>query len=178
MSEQPAFEIPSQHPAFKIPTNQDIKIWRYMDFAKYVAILQRQSLFFPRASLLGDPFEGSSTKPMAELREYIMKNRTIEPILKEYEYLPDAYFSGDIYKNMVDQYLISCWQMNEQESAAMWKLYLQSNEGVCVQSTYRKLRSCLPKCIDIGEIKYIDYEKESFSLIIFLHSAQTQIVRT
>jgi hypothetical protein len=100
---------------------------------------------------------------MVELREYIMKNRTIDPTLKEYEYLTDAYFSGDIYKNMVDQYLVSCWHMNEHESAAMWKLYLQSNEGVCVQSTYRKLRSCLPKCIDIGEIKYIDYEKESFT---------------
>jgi hypothetical protein len=119
MTGQPAFEIPTQHPAFKIPTNQDIKIWRYMDFAKYVAILQRRSLFFPRASLLGDPFEGSSTKPMVELREYIMKNRTIDPTLKEYEYLTDAYFSGDIYKNMVDQYLVSCWHMNEKAHPAV-----------------------------------------------------------
>jgi hypothetical protein len=53
--------------------------------------------------------------------------------------------------------------MNEQESAAMWGLYLRSNEGVCIQSTYRRLRSSLPKCVFIGEVNYLDYDNEGFS---------------
>jgi hypothetical protein len=64
----------AQHPSLKIPSNLDIKIWRYMDLAKYIAILQRRSLFFARASLLGDPFEGSSTKLMVAAREHQLRD--------------------------------------------------------------------------------------------------------
>jgi hypothetical protein len=155
------------HPSFKIPNNQDVKIWRYMDLAKYLAILQRRSLFFPRATLLGDPFEGSSTTPMVAARQYIMKNRTTDPALAAYKDLPDSFFTmGEIFKSMVQNYLISCWHMNEHESAAMWSQYLQSNEGVCIRSTYRRLRSCLPKFVYIGEVNYIDYQTEGFAINI------------
>jgi hypothetical protein len=148
---------------FKI-TNEDVRIWRYMDLAKYLAILQRRSLFFPRATLLGDPFEGSSTRPMVAARQYIMKNRASDPALAAYKNLPDSYFSiGEAFKHLVQSYLISCWHMNEHESAAMWSLYLRSNEGVCIQSTYRRLRVCPPRCVLTCEIKYIDYQTEGFS---------------
>jgi hypothetical protein len=153
------------HPSFKIPANRDVKIWRYMDLAKYLGILQRRSLFFPRATLLGDPFEGSSTKLMVSLRQYVRDNRSSDPALAQFKDLPDSYFLvGEAFKNMVQKYLISCWHMNEHESAAMWSLYLRSNEGVCIQSTYRKLRSGLPKFVHIGEVDYIDYEIEAFSI--------------
>jgi hypothetical protein len=66
------------------------------------------------------------------------------------------------YKVLVNTYLISCWHMNEQESAAMWSLYLRSNEGVCIQSTYRRLRSSLPRCVRIGEVNYLNYDNERF----------------
>ena len=151
--------------SFKTPANKDVQIWRYMDLAKYLAILQRRSLFFPRATLLGDPFEGSSTKPMVAFRQHVMKHRISDPALAAYKNLPDNYDAtmGEAVKNMVSQHLICCWHMNEHESAAMWSLYLRSNEGVCIQSTYRKLRSCLPNCVFIGEVNYIDYQTQSFS---------------
>jgi hypothetical protein len=59
--------------------------------------------------------------------------------------------------------------MNEHESAAMWKLYSSSNEAVCIRSTYRRLRLCLPKCVFFGEVRYINYEKEAFPSSNFLH---------
>ena len=49
--------------------------------------------------------------------------------------------------------------MNEYESAAMWKLYLKSNEGIAIQSTYKDLRSCLPDDAEISTVRYIDYKK-------------------
>lgn len=154
-----------QHPSFKAPTNKDIRIWRYMDLAKYLAILQRRSIFFPRATLLGDPFEGSSTIPMVASRNYIEQNKATDPALAAYKDSPDGLFSiiGDLFKSNVEKCMISCWHMNEHESAAMWRLYLSANEGVCIQSTYRRLRSCLPKCIFVGEVNYIDYNTDSFS---------------
>jgi hypothetical protein len=141
-------------PSFKTPSNFDIPIWRYMDLAKYLAILQRQSLFFPRASLMGDPFEGSSTKLMVAAREQFLQSINHPELHMEL---------GQAFKGMVQKYLISCWHMNELESAAMWSLYLRSNEGVCIQSTYRRLRSCLPKCVSIGEVEYVNYDTERFS---------------
>jgi hypothetical protein len=59
--------------------------------------------------------------------------------------------------------------MNEHESAAMWKLYSSSNESVCVRSTYRRLRLCLPQCVFVGEVNYIDYDTQSFDAFQMLN---------
>jgi hypothetical protein len=55
---------------------------------------------------------------------------------------------------------INCWHMNEHESAAMWKLYAQTNEAVAIQSTYQYLRNCLPENVFVGVVNYIDYETQ------------------
>jgi hypothetical protein len=155
----------TQHESFKLPANKNIPIWRYMDLAKYLSMLDRQCLFFARATLLGDPFEGSSTKMMVATRDFIKTNRAIDPALATFKDAPDAVFMmmADTTKSMIQSYLINCWHMNEYESAAMWKLYSSSNEAVCIQTTYRHLRVCLPECVLIGEVKYINYETEGFS---------------
>ena len=59
---------------------------------------------------------------------------------------------------------INCWHLNSHESAAMWVLYLKSNEGIAVQSTYRKLLDSLvdEREIFIGKVNYIDYDNEIF----------------
>ena len=38
-------------------------IWRYMDFAQLVSLLDKEALFFCRADKLGDPFEGAWSDP-------------------------------------------------------------------------------------------------------------------
>jgi hypothetical protein len=60
----------TQHESFALPTNKDIPIWRYMDLAKYLSMLDSQSLFFSRATLLGDPFEGSAKDDGLRSRVY------------------------------------------------------------------------------------------------------------
>ncbi len=53
--------------------------------------------------------------------------------------------------------------MNNFESAAMWRLYLKSNEGIAIQSSYARLRDSF-KVTDtrvfIGTLNYIDYEND------------------
>ena len=39
------------------PLSEDLDIWQYMDFTKFVALLETQSLFFARVTHLDDPFE-------------------------------------------------------------------------------------------------------------------------
>lgn len=36
------------------------KLWRYMDLAKFLALLEDRALYFARADKLGDPFEGAA----------------------------------------------------------------------------------------------------------------------
>jgi hypothetical protein len=136
-----------------------------MDLAKYLSMLNGGGLFFSRATLLGDPFEGSAPRMLVLGREHIRANRATDPALAQWKDAPDNLFHqmGEITRASVQTYLVNCWHMSEHESAAMWKLYSSSNESVCIRSTYRRLRLCLPQCVFIGEVRYIDYDTESFS---------------
>jgi hypothetical protein len=71
----------TQHESFRLPTNKEVPVWRYMDLAKYLMMLNSKSLYFARANKLGDPFEGSSTRAMVARREHIRANRTTDPNL-------------------------------------------------------------------------------------------------
>ena len=42
----------------------------------------------------------------------------------------------------------------------MWKLYAKSNEAVCVQTTFRKLRDAFGSAARVGVVRYVDYETE------------------
>lgn len=57
---------------------------------------------------------------------------------------------------------VNCWHANEHESAAMWKLYLKSDEGIAIQSTYKRLKESIIDDEDvlIGKVNYIDYETD------------------
>jgi hypothetical protein len=114
------------HKAFKAPSNPDIKIWRYMDFTKFVSILQQKGLFFPVVSELEDQFEGSFSKA----------NKLLRPLFRKHDPSSAGHRSETI-KSLRDWTVVSCWHMNEQESAAMWNLYARTNEAICIQSTLR-----------------------------------------
>ena len=60
------------------------------------------------------------------------------------------------HKNQKLEMAINCWHMNDFESEAMWKLYLKSNEGIAIQSTYQRLIDSLSNTdlsIHIGDYK-------------------------
>ncbi len=52
----------TDHPVFVQPENSNMKIWRYVDFAKYVAMLQQKAIYFTRLDQFADPYEGSLSK--------------------------------------------------------------------------------------------------------------------
>jgi hypothetical protein len=160
--------IATNHPSFKHPADSAIKIWRYMDLSKFVALLLNRALHFCRADALGDPFEGSITKVQYELRNYITANRHADPRLVEWRSIPDdalqQIFEAQARGNrfILANLFVNCWHMNEHESAAMWRLYSQSQEAVCVQSRFNRLAKTLPAEVFAGEVKYIDYESDVF----------------
>ena len=48
-----------EHPVFRKPDNENVTIWRYMDFPKFVSMIDRKGLFLTRVDILQDKFEGS-----------------------------------------------------------------------------------------------------------------------
>lgn len=143
-----------KHSIFKEPSNKDSKIWKFLDFTKFISLLETESLYFARADKLADPFEGSFPK-------FNVKHRP-----KIYREIPPEKLSviSDFFKQTRQHTFLNCWHKNEYESAAMWNLYLKSNEGIAVQSTFEKLKNCFNDYdkddIFIGEVRYIDYQKE------------------
>jgi len=69
---------------------------------------------------------------------------------------------SDIQRNLRKNTVMNCWHINEYESAAMWRLYLKSDEGVAIQSTFKRLKDSLnsyPEDVYIGQVKYVDYKR-------------------
>ena len=50
------------HACFRQPDSNDIKLWRYMDFTKFMGMLCSKGLYFCRADCFEDPFEGTFSK--------------------------------------------------------------------------------------------------------------------
>lgn len=61
----------------KIPPS-DVKIWRYMDFAKFMSTLEDRAVFFARPDAFEDPFEGSYPQPNVEARLRDVRGESIK----------------------------------------------------------------------------------------------------
>lgn len=128
-------------------------IWRYMDFTKFVSLLDKQAIYFVRADKLGDPLEGSSTKVDAEHRNKELEKSGFYDLIE---------FYSNRSKRLREYGVISCWHKNKYESAAMWKLYLKSNGGIAITSTVRRLKASIKdkrRDVNIALVNYIDFDK-------------------
>lgn len=135
------------YPTFPLPQNKNQKLWRYMDLSKFLALLQTRELWFSRADKLGDPLEGSVTRAQRKAEDI---NRDARKTLSRFR------------KNNLKNFFVSCWHANDQESAAMWRLYSQSSESICIQTTLEKLTTLLPDEILVGNVSYLDYDTDEF----------------
>ena len=138
-----------EHEAFT-PPSSDAILWRYMDFAKFVSLLEQQALFFPRADKLGDPFEGSVTKINEEWRAKLFGEIPKNPLDAE------TWFVTELPRFM----LINCWHENAHESEAMWRLYARETDGIAIKTDFDSFKSSFTcsKEIHIGSVNYVDYD--------------------
>ncbi|TIP10581.1 DUF2971 domain-containing protein [Mesorhizobium sp.] len=154
----------STHTSFRQPADVGVRLWRYMDTSKYLALLQDSALFFSRADLLGDPFEGSLPIPNAER---LRRAHAIRSVIGS----PFAGMSEEAAKTLrVDMSrfrkenrlsaFINCWHQNDVESVAMWSLYGKANESICITTTFEKLGAVLPSLSHLGLVRYLRYELE------------------
>jgi hypothetical protein len=130
----------THHPVFIEPQDTSVFIWRYMDFTKFAAMLDRAALFFSRADMLNDSFEGVFPKPnLANHRNPLQELKTLR-----------------------QEMFINSWHVSDYESAAMWKLFTNGGEGVAIRSRFCDFSASLSReelyAIHIGLVSYVDYE--------------------
>jgi hypothetical protein len=145
----------------RIPEDENTLIWRYMDFTKFISLLDRQELFFAWVDKLGDPFEGSYTEVNAAATvEEINKSGLSDDIKQRVKMLG----ANQIIRS---HSAINSWHKSDHESSALWELYIRSNQGIAVKSEFCRLRDCFkPNTPDIyiGEVEYIDYSQDAIDV--------------
>lgn len=162
---------------YKVPEKETV-LWRFMDFTKFVSLLSTKSLFFTRADLFEDPFEGAKG---------ILKNKNkwdkhyLDFFKTAIQSLPEPH-KNDKTETEVDKEAIkllkqmdsigakdkertyiNCWHENSFESEAMWKLYTTNlDHGVAIKTTFDKLHRSIKRNpnISIGRINYIDFNSK------------------
>lgn len=121
----------------------DKKICRYMDFIKFMNLLHYEELFFARADNFEDALEGKI--PKCYFDKYTKEQK------KSYE---EALKVFNIDK---EKTFISCWNVFEEESYGLWKIYGGEN-GLAILTTLGKFKNVLKYSkAAICEVEYIKH---------------------
>lgn len=115
-----------------------------------------------------DPFEGYYTKSILAI-DHLRLDDFPEEWRKQSNINDEKSFRMfiDAHRNMREHSrlerevtFVNSWHCQEYESAAMWSLYLKTQEGIAIQSTYKRLVDSLAQYTDfgvkIGMVNYID----------------------
>ena len=133
--------------------SDDVPIWRYMDLARYVSLLER-GMFFARSDRFKDAWEGTwGGRDLARFRED-HSDLSLKDLKEAWE------TERDRRKTALARIGISCWHKSLHESAALWELYLPRGLGVAVKSTTTRLREGLQgsnREFDPVQLNYEDY---------------------
>jgi hypothetical protein len=151
----------SYHPMFTCPSAAD-RIWRYIDFSKFVDLVRARALFFARADRMSDPQEGVAS-PFVESRQL----NEIVSKLPPGAVPPSAIEFRAFIRSLPPRMYLSCWHLAQCESPAMWDQYAKGRDGgVAIQSTFGRLEQALPHgwdhAVHAGMVRYIDNQTEAF----------------
>jgi hypothetical protein len=142
----------AKHPDLPDAVTEETPLWRYMDLARFVDLLQSRELHLARADQMQDRWEGAYGPANAALG-------------------PEVY--GEHYAAMKDQRpritayarthtFLNCWYAADCESAAMWSIYDRENRGVAIRTTKKRLLEALKGTDAVygAPVNYVDYEAQ------------------
>jgi hypothetical protein len=145
------------HPHLKNPKHE-ATLWRYMDFTKFLALLETEELHLSQIARFDDPFEGHPPRMVVEIQRAMPFGLSD----KEYEKLgEDINENINSFRNSRNSIAASCWHLNEVESSAMWRLYLHSSEGIAIKTTFADLIASLQKSpikLHGALVEYVNFE--------------------
>jgi hypothetical protein len=124
----------------------DSPVWRYMNLEKLLSILFDHALFFASGSTLArdDKYEGQLT--LGEINSLKVPLDALHALEEKY------------HQPVMQRLFFNCWHMNDGESDAMCKLYVDGTGGVAIRSNISRLKQCFHKSqedMSLGRISYI-----------------------
>lgn len=137
--------------------DENLKIWRYIDYYKLIDLLTNKYFPFVSPKLFTDNLEGAYTESNLNAFRNIILNGDADTTEIQFHNLhhlhEDAHgFSKSIY--------VTCWHLAEIETMSMWNCYSKLEKGIAIVSTYKKLHSVLDSRFLIGKIKYYADDEE------------------
>jgi hypothetical protein len=112
----------------------DEKIWRYMDFPKFVWLLNSNALWFSRADTFEDKWEALSTAlPLPRSKEQNAALAAYALHVRQHK---------KWRSRLRNQLFITCWSAGA-ESIPMWKIYGSYDQGIAIQSTTQRFANAL-----------------------------------
>jgi hypothetical protein len=146
------------------PPPEDAVLWRFMPVSKFLSLLHARALYFGKASQMDDTYE-FPPHPQFETWLVAMAERATKDDKIRIPDIP-KWVKGEM-KKFREEMFISCWHMNEHESASMWKDYSRNEDGVAVCSTLAKMRKAFSgtgggRRVFVSKVNYIDFRTTSF----------------
>lgn len=142
--------------------DDNVPIFRYMDFSKYLDLIEERKLCFCNAKNFKDKFEGEM--PEAFYHNWSGKYKNgYSSLATEVSKHYSAY--------------ISCWNRGNSandENYALWKIYTHPETGVCIKSSVGSLKRALNNSnIKIFTVKYIpSFNDSSFDIELPIYTMQ------
>lgn len=186
------------------------ELHRYINFEKYMDLISTKKIFLSKISSFEDHLEGSFTPvlsfmskgggkalaslvasiPSTDHSAQVIDNREeIEKELNEHDM--SSIFKGFPYKDYGEQFEYIqkqhrewinavCWHANDFESMAMWKIYGENDNAVCIITDVSKLQMSItaPQGVSLNlvKIKYINHREDEITefnpLTPFMHKSK------
>jgi len=147
----------SEHPHLTLP-NASTVLWRYIDLAKLISLLEHRALWFARLDTLGDPYEGLPTRPLIDQMWAISEDL---PAAEQEKRRFIAEHNTYAMSTGRDLLFASCWHASPIESAPLWSIYGRLGEGIAIRTTFERLRASFlsdPPEVYGGMVTYVDFE--------------------
>lgn len=135
--------------------NESLKLWRYMDLAKLISLLETKAIWLVRADTFKDRHEGRFPDEMRMLTE-----KAYESFSKED---PSPVKDADDFQDyLLKNTFISCWHKSIDENMVMWEIYGRDTNAIAVQTTVGRIKGSIDSSRLSGHsllLKPVVYEK-------------------
>lgn len=170
----------SQCPASIPDIPDNLPLWRYMDFPKFLDLISTRSIKMPQASKMEDPWEGLWGEAGNTQRLNDFKQSGQPGYLR----MVSAKQELDMAVNLKTWTYISCWNTFDTENAGLWRIY-GDDKGLAIRTTWKSLKESLSfqseeiSNLYYGPIKYYSHQTEpimfdSFTDHYFLKRSEFQ----
>ena len=150
------------------------KVWRYIDFSRFVSLIENKAIHFSDVYAFEDMYDGIFNCLNEDDHYIIQTNGKIVPMAAPSPGSINAE-NSDRSKELIrllHQIIlratgVSCWRLDDHESHAMWRIFVRADEGLAIESTLDKLTDSVSAeeyHLIIGKVRYIDYATQKIPI--------------